>query len=242
MLAARINKGFFKSISSLKLDRCRWFSGAIVHDAVDVFDFVYDSTGCSSDDIPRDFGAFGCHEIGGGDGAEGDGIIIRSFISHDSNGTHVGQGCEVLADFVGDSGFVDFFAPDRVGVLYHFDFLGGYFADDTDAKSRAREWLTEYEVFRDAELKAGFSYFVFEEVAQRLDDFFEIYVVRQSSDVMMGFDDGGFSADAALYNVWVDGSLYQEVYSTNFLCFFFEDADELFADDFTFSLRLFYAF
>ena len=59
---------------------------------------------------------------------------------------------------------------------------------------------------------------------------------------MMGFDDGGFSADAALYNVRVDGSLYQEVYSTNFLCFFFEDADELFTDDFTFSLRLFYAF
>ena len=186
----------------LKLDRCRWFSGAVVHDAVDVFDFVYDSTGCSSDDIPRDFGAFGGHEIGGGDGAEGDGVIVGSFISHDSDGAHVGQGCEVLADFVGDSGFVDFFAPDRVGVLYHFDFLGGYFADDTDAKSRAREWLTEYEVFRDAELKAGFSYFVFEEVAQRLDDFFEIYVIRQSSDVMMGFDDGGFSADAALYNVW----------------------------------------
>ena len=92
---------------------------------------------------------------------------------------------------MGDSGFVDFFAPDRVGVLYHFDFLGGYFANDTDAKSRARDWLTEYEVFWDAELKAGFSYFVFEEVAQRLDDFFEIYVVRQSSDVMMGFDDGG---------------------------------------------------
>ena len=64
--------------------------------------------------------------------------------------------------------------------------------------SPGREWLTEYEVFRDAELKAGFSYFVFEEVAQRLDDFFEIYVIRQSSDVMMGFDDGGFSADAAL--------------------------------------------
>ena len=79
------------------------------------FDFVYDSTGCSSDDIPRDFGAFGGHEIGGGDGAEGDGVIVGSFISHDSDGAHVGQGCEVLADFVGDSGFVDFFAPDRVG-------------------------------------------------------------------------------------------------------------------------------
>ena len=230
------------AVSLFKFDGCRWFSCAIIHNAIDVFYFIYNSARCFSDDIPRNFCAFGCHEIGSGYGTEGNGIIIRSFISHDSNRTHVGQCCEVLADFVGDSGFVDFFAPDRVGVLYHFDFLGGYFADDTDAKSRAREWLTEYEVFRDAELKAGFSYFVFEKVAQRLDDFFEIYVVRQSSDVMMGFDDGGFSADAALYNVWVDGSLYQEVYSTNFLCFFFEDADELFTDDFTFSLRLFYAF
>ena len=75
----RINTGFPSSIFLFKLDRCRWFSGAIVHDAVDVFDFVYDSTGCSSDDIPRDFGAFGGHEIGGGDGAEGDGVIVGSF-------------------------------------------------------------------------------------------------------------------------------------------------------------------
>ena len=74
-----------------KLDRCRWFSGAIVHDAVDVFDFVYDSTGCSSDDIPRDFGAFGGHEIGGGDGAEGDGVIVGSFISHDLSIIHISE-------------------------------------------------------------------------------------------------------------------------------------------------------
>ena len=46
-----------------------------------------------------------------------------------------------------------------------------------------------------SEFQTGFSYFILEEVAQRLDDFFEIYVVRQSSDVMVGFDHGGFSAD-----------------------------------------------
>ena len=188
------------------------------------------------------FCAFGCHEIGSGYGTEGDSIIIRSFISHDSDRTHIGQCCEVLADFVSDSGFVNFFTPDCVGILNHFNFLSGYFTDDTNTKTRTWEWLTEYKIFRNSEFKTGFSYFIFEKVAQWLDDFFEIYVIRQSSDIMVRFDNGGFSADTTLYNVWVDGSLYQEVYSTNFLCFFFEDADELFADDFTFSLRLFYAF
>ena len=122
MPKTRINTGFRHFSPLLKLDGCRWFSCAIIHNAIDVFYFIYNSARCFSDDIPRNFCAFGCHEIGSGYGTEGDSIIIRSFISHDSNGTHVGQGCEVLADFVGDSGFVDFFAPDRVGVLYHFTF------------------------------------------------------------------------------------------------------------------------
>ena len=59
---------------------------------------------------------------------------------------------------------------------------------------------------------------------------------------MVRFDNGGFSADTALYNVRVDGSLYKEVYGTDFLCLFFEDTDKFFTDDFTFFLRLFYAF
>ena len=230
------------AVSLFKFDGCRWFSCAIIHNAIDVFYFIYNSARCFSDDIPRNFCAFGCHEIGSGYGTEGDSIIIRSFISHDSDRTHIGQCCEVLADFVSDSGFVNFFTPDCVGILNHFNFLSGYFTDDTNTKTRTWEWLTEYKIFRNSEFKTGFSYFIFEKVAQWLDDFFEIYVIRQSSDIMVRFDNGGFSADTTLYNVWVDGSLYQEVYSTNFLCFFFEDADELFADDFTFSLRLFYAF
>ena len=112
--------------------------------------------------------------------------------------------------------------------------LGGYFTDDTNTKTRTREWLTEYKIFRNAEFQTGFSYFIFEEVAQWLDDFFEIYVIRQSSDIMVRFDNGGFSADTALYNVRVDGSLYKEVYGTDFLCLFFEDTDKFFTDNFTF--------
>ena len=73
MPQTRISAGFTKHFCLLKLDGCRWFSCAIIHNAIDVFYFVYNSARCFSDDIPRNFGAFGGHEIGGGDGAEGDG-------------------------------------------------------------------------------------------------------------------------------------------------------------------------
>ena len=51
---------------------------------------------------------------------------------------------------------------------------------------------------------------------------------------MVGLDDCGFSAKAALYNVWVNGSLCEEVYCTDLLSFFFEDTDEFFSDNLTF--------
>jgi len=37
--------------------------------------------------------------------------------------------------------------------------------------------------------ETGFADFVFEEVAQWLDDLFEIYIVRKSSYIVVGFDD-----------------------------------------------------
>ena len=89
-----------------------------------------------------------------------------------------------------------------------------------DAKARAREWLAEYQVFRDAQFKAGFADLVFEEVAERLNDFFEVDVVREAAHIVVGFDDGGFAAKAALYYVRVDGSLCQIVDGSDFLCFF----------------------
>ena len=235
-----------------KLNRSRRLTSKIIEYAVYALNFINNTVHHLIKYCIRNLSRLRSHEVNGLNGAERHCIIVCSEVSHYTYASHICKGCKVLVRhpgrifsvffFVVGGCIVDFFTVDVVCILYDAYFFLGDFTDDTDSKSRAREWLTEYEVFRDAEFQTGFSYFIFEEVAQRLDDFFEIYVVRQSSDVMMGFDDGGFSADAALYNVWVDGSLYQEVYSTNFLCFFFEDADELFADDFTFSLRLLYAF
>ena len=43
----------------------------------------------------------------------------------------------------------------------------------------------------------------------------------------------------ALYNIRINGSLYEEINSTYFLCFFFENADKFFADNLTFFFRFF---
>ena len=134
--------------------------------------------------------------------------------------------------------FVDFFTVDVVCVLNDAYFLFGYFSDDTDSKTRAREWLTEYQSFRNSKLQSGFADFVFEEVTERFDDFFEIYEIRKTAYVVVRFDHCGFSAKTALYNVRIDGSLCEEIHCSDLLCFFFENTDELFTDDLTFCFRL----
>src|SRR5699024_8699399 len=175
--------------------------------------------------------AFGCHEIDGLYSTERYGVVVGTLVAHDTDGAHVGEGCKVLIDLFVKAGFGDLLAVDGVSILHDADFLGGDFADDADAKARAREWLAEYQVFRDAQFKAGFADLVFEEVAERLNDFFEVDVVREAAHIVVGFDDGGFAAEAALYYVRVDGSLCQIVDGSDFLCFFLKDTDEFFADD-----------
>ena len=58
---------------------------------------------------------------------------------------------------------------------------------------------------------------------------------------MVGLDYCGFTAKAAFYNVWVNGSLCEEVYCTDLLSFFFENTDEFFSDYLTFCFWFRYA-
>ena len=140
--------------------------------------------------------------------------------------------------FVVGGCIVDFFTVDVVCILYDAYFFLGDFTDDTDSKSRAREWLTEYQSFRNSKLKAGFTDLIFEQVTKRLNDFFEINEIRKASYVVMGFDHCGFSAETALYNVRINGSLCKEIYSTDLLGFFLEDTDKFLTDDLTLRFRL----
>ena len=59
---------------------------------------------------------------------------------------------------------------------------------------------------------------------------------------MVGLDNSGLTAQTTLYDVRIDGSLYQEVYSADFLSFFLKYADKFLTNNFTFALRLLYAF
>ena len=55
---------------------------------------------------------------------------------------------------------------------------------------------------------------------------------------MVGFDHCGFSAETALYNVRINGSLCKEIYSTDLLGFLLEDTDKFLTDDLTLRFRL----
>ena len=56
---------------------------------------------------------------------------------------------------------------------------------------------------------------------------------------MVALDDSGFTAQAAFYNIRVNGSLYEEINGSYFFCFLFENANKFFADYFSLLLRFF---
>ena len=99
--------------------------------------------------------ALGGHEVGGVYGTEGDGVIVGTEITHNTYGTHVGQGCEILTKTFVDSCFCDLFAVDGVGFLNDFYFFLGYFSDDTDSKAGTREGLTVHQILGDTKLQTG---------------------------------------------------------------------------------------
>ena len=96
-------------------------------------------------------------------------------------------------------------------------------------------------MLRDSQLAARVAHFVLEQVAQRFDNLFEVHIVRQTAYVMVALDDRGFTAQAAFHHIRVNGSLYQEVHRSDFLCFFFKYTDEFFPDDLTFLFRFFHS-
>ena len=151
----RINTGFFKQLDLFKLNRSWWFAGQIIEYAVYPFYFVDDSAHHFLQSFKRNLRCLGGHEVDGVYGAEGHGVVVGSFVSHNANGTHVGEGGEILADGAVKTDFGDFFAVDGIGILNDTDFFGGYFADDTDTQTRARERLAEYQIFRDAQFETA---------------------------------------------------------------------------------------
>ena len=236
-----INKGFLAYRGLFKLNRTRWLTRQIIEYTVDPFNLVDDPTHNLLQHIPRNIRSFRSHKVDRTYRTQCHSVIVGSLVTHNTYGTHIGQCGKVLVDLCINTGFCDLLAVDGVGILHDLYLFFGNLTDDSDTKSRARERLTEYQVLWNAKLQTNFTNLILEQVTQRLDDLLEIYVIRQSTHIMVGFDHCGFTAKTGLYNVRVDGSLYKEVYSTDLLCFFFKDTDKFFTDNLTLCFRLFYS-
>ena len=112
----------------LKLDGCRGFGGVVEHDAVDVLNFVDDAVGGGGDGLGGQDSNLSRHKVGGGHGAQGDGVIVGALVAHDADAAHIRQRGKVLTRALGHGELIDFFAPDGVGILHDGDLLRSYIA------------------------------------------------------------------------------------------------------------------
>ena len=167
---------FVRTKCLFEFDSSRWFAGQIIKYSVDSANLVDDSAHDALQYCKWNFCRFGGHKVDGINCTKCNCIVIRSFVTHYTNGTHVSQGCEILVRhpgwccsmlcFVSCNCFVHFVTVNVIGILDDADFFCIYLTDDTDSKTRTREWLTEYQFFRNAEFQSGFADFIFEEVTQ----------------------------------------------------------------------------
>ena len=92
-----------------------------------------------------------------------------------------------------------------------------------------------------AKFKTCFSYFVFKQISEGLENLLKINIVGKSANVMMRLDDSGFSAETRFNNVGINCSLSKEIDCSDLLCFFLKYSYELSADNLTLMLRLRFA-
>ena len=79
--------------------------------------------GCQ--DVVGDAGPVGGHEVVGGDGADGQEVVVGSVVAHDAHGADTGQDAEELGHLAFVAVFCHFVPEHPVGFLEDLDLLGG---------------------------------------------------------------------------------------------------------------------
>ncbi len=103
--------------------------------------------------------------------------------------------------------------------------------------------MSHKDVFWQTQAKAYFTHFIFEKFPQWFQQF-QLHAFGQSSHIVVAlYERGGIpSYWNAFYNVGIEGALSQKIDFTNTSNCFVENLNEGFADDFSFSFRISYAF
>ena len=112
----------------LKLNRPRRLRSHIHHDSVHPTNLINNPAHHRLQHIKRDLRRLRCHKVNRLDRTDGNRIIIGTFITHDTNGPHVGKGGKVLVRcpgrlfsvflFVCFDRIVHFFTVDIIGILH----------------------------------------------------------------------------------------------------------------------------
>ena len=183
-----MNKGFAAHRILLKLNRSRRFTRQIIEYSVNPTNFIDNSAHYFIKYFIRNLRRLSSHKIYRIHCTKCNCIIVSSLVTHNTNASHVGQGCKILSDAAVKSRVCNLFSVNCICILYDPYFFSRYFSDDTDSKSRSREWLTEYQFFRNSKFQSCFTNLIFKQITKRLDNFFEIYEIRETAYIVMGFD------------------------------------------------------
>src|SRR5699024_7711180 len=192
--------------------------------------------------LMRKIRRFGGHSVRGIHSAERAQPFVATRFSGKSDRFYRDQHHKSLPGVVVEFVFSQLSNKNIVRVLDGGDALWRDFAKDTDGETGPWERVTADGFFGQAELATKLAHFIFEEFAQRLDEF-EMHIFGQAPDVVVRFDSDFFAADFhAFYDIWVERTLGQEARVGDAAGNVFENADKLFADDLPLAFGLFHAF
>jgi len=230
------------SFVSFPLDGGGWFAGDVVADAVHTLDFVDDAGGDAGEDFLRHADPIGCHAVMTANDAQGDGVVVGSLVAHDTHGAHWQENGEGLPDFVIPLEGSHFLDHDGIRLAHDAQALGSDGSYDADCETRTWEWLAVDDFLGESEFFADTADFVFEELAQGLNEL-EFHALGEASDVVVALDQGGGIArnGNTLDHIGVECALGQEAVMAG-ICLLeifggsFEDFDEFVTDDFAFFL------
>ncbi len=140
--------------NSFPLDGGRGLGGNIVDDAIDTRHLIDDADGNTIQHIVGNAGPVSSHEVGGGDAAERQRIVIRPAIAHNAHGAHIGQHRKVLIHGALQMRLGDLIPEDEVRQTQGVQLLLGDLADDADGKAGTGEGLAHDQILRQAQLPA----------------------------------------------------------------------------------------
>src|ERR1051325_2047471 len=186
-LAIRQNVKYCTSASQglFPLDRRRRLRGDVVSHTIDAAHFVDDAVRDPGEQLVRQRGPVGGHEIGRLHCAQGDDVLIRAPIAHYTDGAYRQEPRERLRRLVVPAGSAQLVDEYCIGALQQLDVRFLDRAQDSHAESRAGKRMAKHHLARQTECQAELAHLVLEELAQRLEEL-EMQRLRQSANGMGG--------------------------------------------------------